>query len=89
MPLCRYDGWHRSQTKQNFMPGPIDANIIYLTAGAAGMYCGSCLHDNALAAALTDAGWNVQLVPTYTPIRTDESDVSGLFPFACMGGLFP
>lgn len=40
------------------------------------MYCGSCLHDNALAAALTDAGWNVQLVPTYTPIRTDESDVS-------------
>jgi glycosyltransferase involved in cell wall biosynthesis len=58
------------------MPGPIDANIIYLTAGAGGMYCGSCLHDNALAAALTKAGWNVQLVPTYTPIRTDESDVS-------------
>jgi glycosyltransferase involved in cell wall biosynthesis len=53
-----------------------DANIVYLTAGAGGMYCGSCLHDNALAAALTKAGWQVQLVPTYTPIRTDESDVS-------------
>jgi hypothetical protein len=26
--------------------------IVYLTAGAAGMYCGSCLHDNALAKAL-------------------------------------
>ena len=40
------------------------------------MFCGSCLHDNTLAAALTKAGWHVQLVPTYTPIRTDESDVS-------------
>ncbi len=40
------------------------------------MYCGSCLHDNALARALTEQGWNVQLVPTYTPIRTDEEDVS-------------
>ena len=26
--------------------------IAYLAAGAAGMYCGSCLHDNTLAAAL-------------------------------------
>lgn len=50
--------------------------IIYLTAGAAGMYCGSCLHDNSLARALIAEGWNVQLVPTYTPIRTDEQDVS-------------
>lgn len=40
------------------------------------MYCGSCLHDNALARALIQQGWNVQLVPTYTPIRTDEQDVS-------------
>ena len=24
--------------------------IAYLAAGAAGMYCGSCLHDNTLAA---------------------------------------
>ena len=48
----------------------------YITAGAAGMYCGSCLHDNALAAALQRAGHDVALVPTYTPIRTDEVDVS-------------
>ena len=26
--------------------------IAYIAAGAAGMYCGSCLHDNTLAAAL-------------------------------------
>lgn len=50
--------------------------IAYLTAGAAGMYCGSCLHDNTLAAALTRLGVDIQLIPTYTPIRTDEEDVS-------------
>jgi glycosyltransferase involved in cell wall biosynthesis len=40
------------------------------------MYCGSCLHDNTLAAALLDLGEDVVLVPTYTPLRTDEKDVS-------------
>jgi glycosyltransferase involved in cell wall biosynthesis len=50
--------------------------IAYITAGAAGMYCGSCLHDNTLAAALLELGEEVVLVPTYTPLRTDEMDVS-------------
>lgn len=50
--------------------------IAYIAAGAAGMYCGSCLHDNTLARALMDQGHDVLLVPTYTPIRTDEPDVS-------------
>ena len=50
--------------------------IVYLTAGAAGMYCGSCLHDNALAKALIELGHDAMLVPTYTPILTDESSVS-------------
>ncbi len=50
--------------------------IAYLTAGAGGMLCGSCLHDNTLAAALAARGADVQLIPTYTPIRTDEADVS-------------
>jgi glycosyltransferase involved in cell wall biosynthesis len=50
--------------------------IAYITAGAAGMYCGSCLHDNTLAAALLELGEDVLLVPTYTPLRTDEVDVS-------------
>ncbi len=53
-----------------------DLRIAYLTAGAAGMYCGSCIHDNTLAAALTRLGIDVQLIPVYTPIRTDEGDVS-------------
>ena len=46
--------------------------IAYITAGAAGMYCGSCMHDNTLAAALARLGHDALLVPTYTPIRTDE-----------------
>ena len=46
--------------------------IIYITAGAAGMFCGSCMHDNALARALTDLGHDVQLIPLYTPVRLDE-----------------
>jgi glycosyltransferase involved in cell wall biosynthesis len=50
--------------------------IAYITAGAAGMYCGSCMHDNTLAAALLAQGHEAVLVPTYTPIRTDEPDVS-------------
>ena len=40
------------------------------------MYCGSCLHANALATALLARGHDVSLVPTYTPLRTDEPDVS-------------
>lgn len=50
--------------------------IVYLTAGAGGMFCGSCIHDNALSRSLEKTGWDVQLIPAYTPIRTDEQDVS-------------
>ena len=50
--------------------------IAYIASGAGNMYCGSCLHDNALAAALIKLGHQVALVPTYTPIRTDEESVS-------------
>jgi glycosyltransferase involved in cell wall biosynthesis len=49
--------------------------IAYIASGAAGMYCGTCLHDNALAAALLKLGHEVALVPTYTPLRTDEPGV--------------
>ncbi len=50
--------------------------LAYITAGAAGMYCGSCIHDNALAAALVRRDADVALIPTYTPLRTDEENVS-------------
>ncbi len=50
--------------------------IIYITAGAAGMFCGSCMHDNTLVSSLVAQGHDALLVPTYTPIRTDEEDIS-------------
>ncbi len=51
-------------------------HIALITAGGAGMFCGSCMHDNTLARALMAAGHQVSLIPTYTPIRVDERDVS-------------
>ena len=50
--------------------------ILSLTAGAANMYCGSCLRDNALAAELMRLGHDVTLLPFYTPTLTDEDNVS-------------
>ena len=50
--------------------------IVYITAGAAGTICGNCLQDNALAAALKSRGHDVVLLPAYTPLLTDEQDVS-------------
>lgn len=40
------------------------------------MFCGSCMQDNTLARTLRLADVDAVLVPTYTPIRVDEEDVS-------------
>lgn len=50
--------------------------IAYIAAGAAGRFCGACLHDNTLAAELHRQGADVLLIPTYTPLRTDEPSAS-------------
>lgn len=50
--------------------------LLVITAGAAEMYCGSCLRDNALASALMERGHDVVLMPIYTPTTTDETNVS-------------
>src|SRR5687767_9405103 len=50
--------------------------ILQITAGAAGMYCGSCTRDNGLARELLARGHDVILVPVYTPTRPDEPNVS-------------
>lgn len=51
-------------------------NILSITAGAADMFCGSCLRDNALAAGLVARGHHVTLLPVYTPTLTDEPNLS-------------
>jgi len=50
--------------------------VVFLTAGAAGMYCGSCMHDNAVARELRNQGVDCLLQPVYTPIRTDSRSVA-------------
>src|SRR5438034_11393605 len=50
--------------------------ILSITAGAAGMYCGSCSRDNGLAVELRKRGHDVTLIPLYTPSTTDEANVS-------------
>ncbi|MEW4452915.1 glycosyltransferase family 4 protein [Bremerella sp. JC817] len=50
--------------------------IAYITAGGAGMFCGSCMRDNTVARAMHHLGQDVHLIPMYTPIRVDEEDVS-------------
>lgn len=59
--------------------------IAQITAGAGNMYCGSCLRDNTHAAALMEKGHEVLLIPTYTPTRTDEHNVSSHRVF--LGGI--
>jgi glycosyltransferase involved in cell wall biosynthesis len=59
--------------------------LLYLTAGAGGMYCGSCLRDNALAAGLMAEGHDVTLLPLYMPTLTDEENVSR--PEVFFGGI--
>lgn len=59
--------------------------ILSITAGAASMYCGSCLRDNALASELISQGHDVVLLPLYTPTLTDEPNVSN--PHVFFGGI--
>jgi len=49
------------------------------------MYCGSCLRDNALAAELIARGHDVTLIPLYTPLRSDETNVTR--PDILFGGI--
>lgn len=50
--------------------------VVYITAGAGGMYCGSCIRDNTLVTGLEELGWDILLLPLYTPIRVDGEDHS-------------
>lgn len=50
--------------------------VAFIAAGAAGMYCGSCLRDTSLAVAMKRLGHDLLLIPFYTPLRTDREDMS-------------
>jgi glycosyltransferase involved in cell wall biosynthesis len=45
--------------------------ITHIAAGAAGMYCGACNRDIALVRGLVARGHDLQVIPLYTPLRTE------------------
>lgn len=55
-------------------------NIVQITPGAGGMFCGNCFHDNALVAGLRRLGHSTLMIPLYLPMRLDEEDQSAGTP---------
>lgn len=55
-------------------------NIVQITPGAGGMYCGGCFRDNALVATLRKQGHETLMVPLYLPLTLDEADQSAGTP---------
>jgi glycosyltransferase involved in cell wall biosynthesis len=60
-------------------------NIVQLTPGAGGMYCGNCFRDNALVAELRQLGHDVTMLPLYLPMTLDEQDQSAGAPIFFSG----
>ena len=55
-------------------------NLVQITPGAGGMYCGNCFRDNALVSALRRAGHDTVMVPLYLPMTLDEPDAAAGSP---------
>ncbi|HXG46498.1 MAG TPA: glycosyltransferase family 4 protein [Methylomirabilota bacterium] len=55
-------------------------NIVQITPGAGGMYCGNCFRDNSLVRALRQLGHETLLVPLYLPMTLEEEDQSAGTP---------
>ena len=55
-------------------------NLIQITPGAGGMYCGNCFRDNALVAELRRQGHDTVMVPLYLPMTLDEAPTVGTTP---------
>jgi glycosyltransferase involved in cell wall biosynthesis len=51
-------------------------NIVQITPGAGGMYCGNCFRDNAMVAALRKMGHSTLMIPLYLPMTLEEEDQS-------------
>jgi glycosyltransferase involved in cell wall biosynthesis len=60
-------------------------NIVHITPGAGGMYCGICLRDNTLVATLRKMGHHATMVPLYLPLTLDEEDQSAGTPIFFSG----
>jgi glycosyltransferase involved in cell wall biosynthesis len=60
-------------------------NLLQITPGAGGMYCGNCFRDNALVAALRQQGHQATMIPLYLPMTLEEPDQSAGTPIFFSG----
>ena len=60
-------------------------HVAIITSGGAGMFCGACMHDNTWTKSMINQGAEATLIPTYTPIRVDEENMTGSPVF--LGGI--
>ena len=60
-------------------------NIVQITPGAGGMYCGNCFRDNAMVEALRKLGHDTLMVPLYLPMTLDDVDQSAGTPIFFSG----
>ena len=67
------------------MLGAKSLRIVQITPGAGNMYCGACLRDNALVAALRRLGHDATMTPLYLPLTLDEADQSAGNPIFYSG----
>jgi glycosyltransferase involved in cell wall biosynthesis len=52
-------------------------NIIQIIPGSGGsFYCGNCLRDSKIVAAMREHGYNVTKLPMYLPLFADEHDLN-------------
>ncbi len=51
-------------------------NIVQITPGTGGSYCGNCIRDNALVTELRRVGHAAVMVPMYLPLTLDETNAS-------------
>lgn len=65
-----------SRNTQPYSP----VNIVQITPGAGGMYCGNCFRDNALVAEMRRKGHPTLMVPLYMPMTLDEESTVGDTP---------
>lgn len=61
-------------------------NLVQITPGAGGMYCGNCFRDNALVSAVRRQGHQALMVPLYLPMTLDETSTQADTP-TFFGGL--
>ncbi|MHB8519134.1 MAG: glycosyltransferase family 4 protein [Limisphaerales bacterium] len=60
-------------------------NIIQITPGAGGMFCGNCFRDNALVRALRQQGHATLMLTLYLPMTLEEEDQGAGVPIFFSG----